>query len=205
MSKTKNKQDVRKKFPDILPDSNAAQKLKNSLGIIIAIFSFVLYAQSISFRYAYDDGPMIKENKFTVQGFKGIPDILKNDYWAGWNKNSRTPEYRPASLIMFATEWALFPDNPHIGHLVNILLYSLSCWVLYLLLCKLFEKQNLIFPFIITLLFAAHPIHTEVVDNIKSRDELLCFLFFLITSNLLFNYIKTNSIKTLILSLISFT
>jgi tetratricopeptide (TPR) repeat protein len=31
-------------------------------------------------------------------------------------------------------------------------------------------------PFVAALLFAVHPIHTEVVANIKSRDELLCLL-----------------------------
>src|ERR1035437_6721840 len=153
MSKSKKEQEPRKKASEILNEPKPASKLKNSLGIIIAAFAFILYAQSISFDYAYDDGPMIKDNKFTVLGFKGIPDILTKDYWAGWSKSSRTPEYRPTSLIMFATEWALFPDNPHIGHLINILLYTLSCWILYLLLCKLFKKRNLIFPFIIALLF----------------------------------------------------
>src|ERR1035438_1559006 len=132
-------------------DSKAASKLKNSLGIIIAAFAFILYAQGISFDYAYDDNPMIKDNKYTVQGLKAIPDIISKDYWAGWGKSTRTPEYRPASLIMFAAEWSFFPDNPHVGHLINILLYSLTCWVLFLLLCKLFEKRNLIFPFIITM------------------------------------------------------
>ena len=205
MSKSRKEQEIKRKSNEIPGDQKSVNKLKNSLGIIIAIFAFILYAQSISFDYAYDDGPMIKENKYTVLGFKGIPDILTKDYWAGWSKNSRTPEYRPTSLIMFATEWALFPDNPHVGHLINIHLYTLSCWILYLLLCKLFEKRNLIFPFIIAILFAAHPIHTEVVDNIKSRDEILCFLFFLLSANLLFNYIKTNSVKTLILALLSFT
>jgi len=31
--------------------------------------------------------------------------------------------------------------------------------------------------FMASLLFACHPIHTEVVANIKSRDEILAFLF----------------------------
>ena len=205
MSKANKKHEVKKKPVDISVNPDATRKLKNTLEIIIAAFAFILYAQSISFDYALDDKAMIKDNSHTIQGFKGIPDIIKKDYWEGYTKGARTPEYRPTSLIMFATEWALFPGNPHVGHLMNVLLFSITCWVLFLLLCKLFEKRNLIFPFIITLLYAAHPIHTEVVDNIKSRDEILCFLFFVLTSLLLFNYIKTNSIKTLILALISFT
>lgn len=32
-------------------------------------------------------------------------------------------------------------------------------------------------PFLTALLFIAHPVHTEVVANIKSRDEILSLLF----------------------------
>lgn len=39
--------------------------------------------------------------------------------------------------------------------------------------------------FVCCLLFALHPIHTEVVANIKSRDELLALLFLLLQINLI--------------------
>jgi hypothetical protein len=38
------------------------------------------------------------------------------------------------------------------------------------------------------LLFIAHPIHTEVVGNIKSRDELLCFLFSFLSIHFILKY-----------------
>jgi protein O-mannosyl-transferase len=65
--------------------------------------------------------------------------------------------------------------------------------ILFLVLCQLFEYQNLLLPFISTLLFATHPIHTEVVNNIKSMDEVLCFLFGIISIGLLLKYSKTHS------------
>ena len=156
---------------------NAIMKLKTSLGIIIAVFSFLLYAQSITYTYTLDDGSVINGNMLTKQGLKAIPMMLKTDYWYGNEAGVRGAVYRPVSLILFAIEWQFFPDNPYVGHLINVLLFSLTCWLLFQLLCLLFEKQNLLFPFICSLLYAAHPIHTEVVDNIKSGDEILCFLF----------------------------
>lgn len=50
----------------------------------------------------------------------------------------------------------------------------------------------------------AHPIHTEVVANIKSRDEILSFLNTFITLNLVFRYSITKSRKTLIWSAVFF-
>jgi tetratricopeptide (TPR) repeat protein len=135
------------------------------------------------------------------KGISAIPTILSTDYLYGFEKGVFSgPVYRPASLIMFDLEWNLFPDNPHIFHFMNVLLFAITCWILFLLLCRLFESRmggtfSLIFPFICTLLYAAHPIHTEVVDNIKSRDEILCFLFGVLA---IFAFIKAISKESLL-------
>ncbi|MBO7134111.1 MAG: tetratricopeptide repeat protein, partial [Bacteroidales bacterium] len=42
-----------------------------------------------------------------------------------------------------------------------------------------FKRKSWLFPLLITLIFTANPMHTEVVANIKSRDE-LCYFFFLL-------------------------
>jgi tetratricopeptide (TPR) repeat protein len=188
---------------EIIATPKALKRLRNVLGIIIAVFAFVLYAQSISFNYTLDDGTVLRENKVTKKGISGIPEIMKHGYWYGFNQ-SKEAAYRPTSLIMFAMEWQLFDDNPHASHLINILLYSLSCWLLFLLLCRLFEKQNLLFPFVCTLLYVAHPIHTEVVDSIKSRDEILCFLFGIVSLLCLIRYNNTKFILGLVFGVISF-
>ncbi len=154
--------------------------LKKQLGILIAIVSFLLYAQSISFRYTLDDGTVIKENKVIKKGFAGIPTIIKTGYWYGFN-DSNDAAYRPVSLVMFAIEWQCFPDNPYVNHLLNVILYALTCFLLFQLLCKLLNEYNVLLPFAATMLFAFHPIHTEVVSSIKSRDEIMCLLFLVIS------------------------
>ncbi len=186
-------------------DSEAFKKLKISLAIIIVVFAFLLYVQSISFNYAYDDDTVIRQNSLTKNGLAAIPMILTHDRLYGSKDQSiRTPEYRPITSIAFALEWQLFPDSPQSYHLINVLLYALTCGLLFILLCKLFDKQNLVFPFICALLYAAHPIHTEVVDNIKSLDEILCFLFGILSIFFAVKYVHKKSILYMILSSINF-
>jgi tetratricopeptide (TPR) repeat protein len=43
------------------------------------------------------------------------------------------------------------------------------------------------------MLFAAHPLHTEIVANIKGRDEILAFLFSIAALNSIINYIDKNN------------
>lgn len=186
-------------------DLKGIKKLKISLGLAIPVFAFILYAQSINHDYALDDHPVTDENNIITTGFSGIPTILKTDYWYGSGKvESRGPIYRPTSLIIFATVWEFSPNNPQAYHFINVLLYAITCLLLFLVLCKLFKTQNLLFPFICTLLYASHPIHTEVVNNIKSLDEILCFLFGLISIWFLLRYFSTKSILSLILGNIGF-
>ncbi len=184
--------------------------LKRNLTWLIFVFAFILYAQSISFDYTLDDGSVIKENVVTKQGIKAIPTIFKHSYWYGIN-DTRVAEYRPTSLAMFAVEWQLFPGNPAVNHFMNVLLFAITCGLLFLLLADLFSNnkeskntQNLIVPFLCSLLFVAHPIHTEVVDSIKSRDEILCFLFSLVAAYCFLKSLADNSILKIILGSISF-
>lgn len=70
---------------------------------------------------------------------------------------------------------------PFVSHLFNIIYFTLLCLLIYKVLEKLFQKYNgerwfQSLPFIATLLFALHPIHTEAVANIKGRDEIFAML-----------------------------
>src|ERR1039458_6793691 len=187
----------------IATDPNALGRLKVSLGIIVGVFAFLLYAQSISFEYALDDEFVITNNSLIPKGILSIPKILITDYWYG-SAFVRVPEYRPIPLVIFAIEWEFFPKNPHVAHFINVLLFAITCWLLFLLLNKLLENYNLIFPFICTLLYTTHPIHTEVVDNIKSLDEILCFLFNLASVWFILKYLEKQLRVDLIFALLFF-
>jgi len=52
----------------------------------------------------------------------------------------------------------------------------------------LFNGEKVITAFTACLLFTVHPVHTEVVANIKSRDELLCFFFSFLSLILFISY-----------------
>ncbi|MFA4852259.1 MAG: DUF1736 domain-containing protein [Bacteroidales bacterium] len=169
--------------PLILPD-NSQRSIHNLPVYFLFGFALLLYANSLFNQYALDDRLMITENQFTKKGFNGIGDILSTDSFVGFCGEQRNivagGRYRPLSIITFAIEYAIFGFNPFIGHLINILLYAFSCLLVYKVLLKLFPSGNkhwyLTIPFIATMLFIAHPLHTEVVANIKGRDEILGLL-----------------------------
>ncbi len=181
------------------------QQKKNFKWYYVLIFAvaFAGYQNTFHHGYVLDDYSVIKENFVVKKGTEGIPIILKTGYRYGyWNSPDNL--YRPLPLIMYAVEWELWPDNPTPSHIINVLLYGLLCVLLFKVLLKLFASYNMLLPLLATLFFAWHPIHTEVVANIKSRDEILAFLFLLLSVWMLLLYIEKKSSLTIILALISF-
>ncbi len=216
----KKKEKYKKKVSVQQPQSNLVVK-KNEytskdhfyIYLIIFLFSFLLYGNTISHEYALDDCLMISENKFTLSGIHGIKDIMFYDTCKGFSENLQGSttggRYRPLSLVTFAIECEFFGKNPLVGHIDNMLLYILSGIFIFLVLKRILKKfpfsnPYLSIPFISTILFLAHPIHTEVVANIKSRDEILAFLFALMTIYFLYKYIDLKKTYFLLISALTF-
>ncbi|MHB8401790.1 MAG: hypothetical protein ACYDCN_07220 [Bacteroidia bacterium] len=148
--------------------------------LLIFALVFILYGNSIKNEYSLDDNYVTvttkdKPNNARIEkGIKGIPKLFTTHYV---ETAAQSFEYRPLVLVTFAIEYQFFGSNPHVSHFISVLLYAITCMLLFSILCRLLKSYNFIFPLLIVFLFIIHPIHTEVVDNIKCRDELLSFLF----------------------------
>ncbi len=186
---------------------------KKNTYILIFAFSFLLYGNSLNNKYALDDAIVITQNNYVKEGFSGIKDILTTELFTGFfgvKKNLVDGgRYRPLSLITFAIEYELFGENPFIGHLLNIIFYALSGIILYLVLLNLFKNKfnnewDYLLPVFATTLWLFHPLHTEVVANIKGRDEIFSLLGSLASLLLILKYLDTKKIYLLVSALVVF-
>ncbi len=175
---------------------------RSRLLIILALVTFALYANTLQNGYVMDDVMVLKDNTIVKKGIKAIPELLTSPHLDGYI-HIPNDMYRPLSLVMFAAEYSVFGAHPLAGHLINIVVYIACVWLLFIFLHKLFEQKKIAVAFIAALLFAIHPIHTEVVANIKSRDELLCYLFSFLSLTLLINYMKTGKVMQFFSGIIS--
>lgn len=154
------------------------KQLENKKVLYGILFSmaFALYLPTIQHQYAWDDTIAITGNPITTKGIQGIPEI-----WTQKSFIEDRPIYRPVPQTLFALEWSLAKNNPHVGHFFNVLFYSLTVVVLMLLLGRIFPNISTYLLLFMGLLFALHPVHVEVVANIKSRDEILAAGFALLS------------------------
>jgi tetratricopeptide (TPR) repeat protein len=179
------------------PSAKKNPKLFFNLGLSIAILAVILYINTLGNGFVYDDVNVITRNHYVKEGVSSIPQLLKTSYRFGYFEGE-DELYRPLPMILFATFWQMFPDNPLPGHFANIVLYAFTAFFLFKLLQKLMTSYNIVIPFIAVVLFIAHPVHTEVVANIKSVDEIISFLFIIITFLFLLRYIDRNEPKNVL-------
>lgn len=154
--------------------------------LFLFLVAFLINFNTLPNSWALDDTLLITQNTFTKQGFQGIPAIWSHDVFTGYLGKGGIEQggrYRPLSQSAFAVCYALFGPNPFIGHLLNVLLYACTCVLLFKVLQSVLPTNDAgaslwsDVPFLAALAFALHPLHAEVVANIKSLDEILAMLF----------------------------
>lgn len=182
--------------------------------LIIMLFAFLLYGNTVMFDYALDDMMVARQNKFVEKGLAGIADIFSYDSFTGFfgkeKKLVAGGRYRPLSIATFAIEYQIFRGySPALSHFLNILLYGFTGILIFILFRKLFPERQSLFPgigiaFLSAMLFIAHPVHTEVVANIKGRDEILALLLSLWAALCFLKFFELKRVKWLVSSCILF-
>lgn len=157
-----------------------ARKWKEAL--IIPLLAFGLYWMCLPYGYVLDDQIVISNNQYTKKGIDGIWEILSTESFSGYFGGQQDlvagARYRPLSIVSFAIEQSVFGDNPFLRHFINILLYGLLGLLIFRIFSILLPDKEKTFwllsvPFLTVFLYILHPVHSEVVANIKGRDEIM--------------------------------
>ena len=173
-----------------------------AISIFFVIVSLILYGNTIPHGYTVDDNYVTGANPTVQKGFEGIGEIFVTPYYDKGKKNSF--EYRPIVKASYAIEYGFFGRNPNAAHFFNLIFYAFTLILIFFFLKRIMRDYNIIFPFLVTLLFAAHPIHTEVVNSLKNRDETLCFIGVLLATIFMIRYFDTNKIYNLFVGIFFF-
>jgi len=196
-------------------DQNKHTKRTNTIfAIVIVLFAFLLYGNTIKNQYSLDDYIIRDINtQLSEKGISYFAEIFVTPYTtvSSGDEITKSFGYRPLSRLVYATEFAIVNmidggdrELPGVSHVVNILFYAILALLIFVLLRRIFRNYSIWFPFAIVLLFVAHPVHTEVVASIKNRDELISGILSVMSLIWVLKYSDTSKTRFLIFGLISY-
>lgn len=91
-----------------------------------------------------------------------------------------------------------------VRHFVQLLFFALCLISIHLFLVTFFFKEMSFLALLTVIIFAVLPVHTEVIANVKSRDEILSLLFIVLTLYFSFKFVLDNKSSNLYKMLLFF-
>jgi tetratricopeptide (TPR) repeat protein len=156
--------------------------------LLVILFSFLLYLPTIRYDFVYDDEVLLPHHPW-IKDITQIPRIITSPVY-DLSEEQPSNYYRPIQILLYQVIYVMFELDPAAYHLLNIIFYTLLCAAVFYLFVLLIPDK-IWMAFAASLLFAAHPTHTEAVAWVASLSELTFCLFYILA---LICYIKGQTI-----------
>jgi hypothetical protein len=145
--------------------------------LIICLLVTLVYFPTFSGKFVLDDNSLIKNNPYIrelhpITSYLAQEDGITDIRDAG---SYHTGYYRPLINITYWIDYKLWGMSAPGFRTTNLILHLLSCLLLFKVLVSLVNDRHACF--LATVLFALHPVNTESVSWIVSRNNILVTLF----------------------------
>ena len=172
--------------------------------ILIMILVVSFYYPTFSGEFLLDDIPLIKNNSY-IKMTPSITSFLFQEDGIVDQKDSKdyhTGYYRPFINLTYWLDYRLWGMQASGFRVTNIIFHLISCFLVFRLTEKIVNEKNA--AFLSTLLFALHPVNTESVAWVVSRNNILVTIFILISLLFYINGQEKDSPAARYLAVLSF-
>ena len=150
--------------------------------ICLILITFLVYSNTLKNEFVWDDTQFIVNNTF-IKDIHNLKQVFSKDYFTysgqkAW-VHSGQESFRPITTTSYFIDYYIWDNNPAGYHLTNLILYMFAVILAYKIAFLLFSGWQ--FALITGLLFSLHPIHTEVVNAVCFRGDILAFIFALLS------------------------
>jgi hypothetical protein len=141
----------------------------------IFVLAILLYGVSVFGGFVQDDVFVVSTNP-KMGDIQSLFSVWFEPYYYGGTAGIGL--YRPLTSFSIYLNGFLTGYEPWGFHLVNILLYAGVCWLVFEVLKKYVKEK---YAFWTSIIFVVLPIHSEVVNSIVGRAEILSLGFTLVS------------------------
>ena len=136
--------------------------------LLVCLFALALYIGTLQHEFVWDDHHTIEHNQYITQA-RYLPRFFTDDVTRLTSGALHAVYYRPLFWTSFLLDFSVWGLRPAGFYLTNLLLYGLTCLLVFRLTRSLLENAEA--ALLATLLFAAHPAHVETVAWVSGRVE----------------------------------
>ena len=172
------------------------------LALVIFVFAFLLYANTLGHDFVWDDFELIVQNP-ALQTFdpSTIGRVFTEGFWPVEHRGA-SEYYRPLVTLSYHIDYNLFGQNPMGYHVVNVLLNALVCVAVFLFVSMFFG--NTVLGLVTSLIFAVHPVHTENVAWISGRTDIITTFWMIVSLGAYAGFRRLGNTLLLLASLAAF-
>jgi len=134
---------------------------------LIVLAGVLSYANTLWNRFSLDDVYIIEQNP-RVHQLSEQAAIWLTPYWPTFGEYLGL--YRPLAIFGYALQWAAGDGAPWVFHGVSVLQHVLVSVLVFAFLTRLASRHAALIG---ALLFAVHPVHTEVVAGLVGQAEMI--------------------------------
>jgi len=171
---------------------------------IIIVLVTLVYFPTFSGKFILDDNSLIRNNPYVkkihpITSYLAQEDGITDRRDAG---SYHTGYYRPLINVTYWLDYTLWGMSAPGFRTTNLILHLLSCLLLFKVLVSLVNDRHACF--FAAVLFALHPVNTESVSWIVSRNNILVTLFAIASFYFYLKSLRKDSYAALSFSTLSF-
>ncbi len=172
--------------------------------ILFVLIVSISYLPTFTGGFILDDNPLIKNNKYIREPHSISSYFSQEDGIVDRKDTGRfhTGYYRPLINLTYSLDYLLWGIKAPGFRITNLILHLVSCIVLFHLITLLVKDREA--AFWATILFAIHPVNTESVSWIISRNNILVTFFILISLYFYVNWWEGKNHISWVISILSF-
>ncbi len=167
----------------------------------IAGLGLLTYIWTVFFGFTYlDDQSLILDNLFFLKNLGNIPTAFVTDVFR--ILHVPTAYYRPLLTVSFMFDAQLSGSNPFFYHLTNVIIHVATSCVVFIFLQKIKIKEEV--AFLLSAIFAVHPVLSQAVAWIPGRNDSLLTLFSLLSFVFSINFVESGKSRDIIWHIVFF-
>jgi protein O-mannosyl-transferase len=170
--------------------------------LLICLSALVVYLPSFTGEFILDDHPLIENNPY-IKEWHSLGSYLSQEDGIDSNSgNAHTGYYRPLLNLSYTLDYKIWGISGPGFRVTNLILHLLTCFMLFIFYGQILGRRDI--SLWLALVFSLHPVVTETVSWVASRNNILVTLFGLLSLHYYIKAVRTQKFLFYILSLLFF-